>query len=258
MLKFILSALLMCIGSVPTVAAQLPDFLANTPVGSWVTTQDTSSSDKLVTQSTRSLVGEKTIDGIRYVWLETNIQQYKNTRSGKLKPKGDATGMKALMEASLLQSDMSNVLSNLQKFGRELYIKTGDGQVMDMSNLGALAQALTGGMGTKIEFDISATGEKKDFKTSQGTVKAEKYLGVGDAEIKIVIRTMKVHTETDMWLSDQVPFGLVESTSNNTINGKLETSHSQLIDFGFKGAVSQIDESQAVENPLGNFQFPGS
>ena len=78
-----------------------------------------------------------------------------------------------------------------------------------------------------------------------------------DASVKVIIKTIKTHSETEMWISDKVPFGLVETTSKTTVNGKAETGSSRIIAAGMSGAKSEIDESTA-SNPFDALQNPGN
>ena len=232
-------------------ALEMPDFMANTPVGSWVTTENTIQRGKKteITQITKSLVGEEMLNGKRHVWLEVKTQLFKVSRKGKRKPKGDPSYIKMLSDASMFNNDASNIMANLQKVAVKMYVKNGD-NVMDMSGGGAFASSMMQASGSSLEYNMTDLKKDRKIETPLGLVSAHGYRGVGDFEMKIIIKTIKTHSEAEMWLSKDVPFGMVEMTNVSTINKKQETSTSKLIAGGFSGAKSEVDISAATENPF--------
>ncbi|MBV1905419.1 MAG: hypothetical protein KUG75_05025 [Pseudomonadales bacterium] len=260
--RIVITILFACLTSLtvsrPSAALEMPDYLANTPVGSWVTmelaTQRGRKSE--IMHTTQSLVGEEMVDGQRYLWLEIKTQIFKVSKKGKRKQKGETTYVKMLSDASLFKGNASNVMANLRKLAKKMYIKTGD-NVMDLSGGGAMANAMLQGAGTNFEFNITDLKENKELETPLGNVTAHRYRGVGDAQVKILIKTIKTHSDADMWLSTEVPFGMVEMNSVTTVNGKQETSSSKIIAAGLSGAESEVDISTAQENPM-NALFGGN
>ena len=245
------------LGVAPGVTAlEMPDYLVNTPVGSWVTMENTTTRGKKVevVRMTKSLVGEEMIDGKRHLWVEVKTEVFKVSKSGQRKQTGDATIVKMLSDASMFSGDAANVMANLQKLAIKLYIKTGD-NVMDMSGGGAFASAMLKASGSNFEFQMSDLNQDRDFDTPLGQVSAHGYKGVGDFEIKVIIKKIKTHIESEMWLSKDIPFGLVEMISESVVNKKPESSHTVLIDGGMSGAKSEVDESTATENPMNMFKI---
>ncbi len=235
----------------PVLSADIENYLANTPVGSWVTMEETTQRGKKteVTEVTRSLVGEEDVDGRRHLWIEVRTQNYKVSKKGKRKANGGPGLIKVLTDASVFDENASNILGNLQNVASRMYIKTGD-KVMDMSGGGAFAGAMLQAMDTSISFEMTDLDESRDIETPLGTVPARLYQGVGDAEIKILIKTVRTHNETKMWLSEKVPFGIVETQSVTSVNGKEETASSKIIAAGMSGAQSELDISEAAQNPF--------
>ena len=237
-------------------AGVMPNFMEETPVGSWVTTEEKIQRGKKteVMHITRSLVGEEIIDGKRHVWLEIKTQVFKVNRKGETKPKGEVTLVKMLTDTSVFDGNFTNTMSNIQKVARKIYIKSGD-QVMDMSGGGALAGFMLKASDAQFKFDIKDLGESRNFETPFGRVSAHKYHASGDGEMKVLIKTITTHSETDMWMSADIPFGMVESQTTTIVNGKQESSSSRVLAGAKSGAQSEIDISQATENPLAKFKF---
>ncbi len=255
MRSLILSTLLWCVSSISltgqVLALEMPNFMANTPVGSWVTTEDSIIRGKKteVMHTTKSLVGEEVRNGKRHVWLEIKTQLFKLDRKGKLKQKGETGYVKMLSDASIFDGDAGNVMANLKKVAVKMYIKNGD-TVMDMSGGGAFANSMMQASGSNLEYQMTDLNQNKNIDTPLGTVSAHGYKGVGDFEMKVVIKTIKSHSEAEMWYSEDVPFGLVEMNSVSTVNNKKETATSKIIAAGFSGARSEVDISKAQENPF--------
>ena len=237
-------------------AANMPNYLADASVGSWVTTEERIQRGKKteIVQVTRSLVGEETIDGKRHLWMEVKTQNYKTNRKGELKTKGDMGHMKILMDTSVFDGSFTSGMKNIQKIARKMYIKNGD-QVMDMSGGGALADMLMKASNAEFNFQTTDLGESREFDTPLGQVTAHKYRAVGGGQMKVLIKTVKIQSEIDMWMSDKIPFGTVESHGTSVVNGKSETSTSRILAAGNSGAVSEIDISQAAENPFSKLKF---
>ena len=235
----------------PIVALEIPNYLTNTPIGSWVTMESSVQRGRKteIMHMTRSLVGEEMLDGKRYLWVEIKTQIFKVDRKGKKKPKGDTAYIKMLSEASLLEGNGANIMGNFRNLAKKMYIKSGD-NVMDMSGGGAMADSMMQGSGSSMDFQMTDLNETRKIDTPLGTVTAHKYKGVSDAKMKVIIKTITTHSDADMWLSDEVPFGMVEMHSVTSINGKSETSSSKIIAGGMAGARSEVDISKATENPL--------
>ncbi len=233
-----------------SMAMEMPNYLASTPVGSWVTMEETTTRGKKteVMEMTRSLVGEENVDGKRHLWIEMKTQTYKVNRKGIRKAHGDPAIIKLLTDASVFNGNAANILGNIRNLAVRMYVKNGD-KVMDLSGGGAFADAMLQATGTSMDFKMTDLNERRNIETPLGTVSANLYQGVGEASVKVLIKTVNTRTETQMWLSDEVPFGLVESTSKTTINGNEESGSSRIVAVGMSGAASEIDENSAA-NPF--------
>ena len=232
-------------------ALEMPDYLASTPIGSWVTMEETITRGKKVevVEVSRSLVGQEVVDGRRHFWIEIKTQAYKVSKKGKRKPKGDPGLVKILADARVFGGNVANIMGNIQNLASRMYVKNDD-KVMDMSGGGALADAMLKATGAAIDFKMTDLGESRDIDTPIGKVSAHLYKGVGDASVKILFKKIETHNETRMWLSDEVPFGLVETEGVTIVNGKEEYASGRIIAAGMSGAKSEIDISKAEASPF--------
>ena len=231
--------------------------LENTPVGSWQVREmvTTNQKGKRTVQLIRNaLVGEEMRDGKPHVWVEMRIQDYKVSRKGERKPKGDPVVMKSLVEASILEGDMANTLANLRGAAREIVMKTGDNEALRIREGGMMADMALKAMGSSVNFEFENTGETATIETPAGSFEAQKVTGTGEVTMKIVIRTVTITSTSETWLSRDVPFGVVRATTHNVVNGKPETIEMQLIDYGTSGATSEIT-GEITDMPT--FKLPG-
>ena len=228
-------------------AAELPfDVLSVTPVGSWQLRETTSTDHKgkqTVARFRISVVGEEERGGEQYVWIESEIDNFeikkKKKKKSQRKKKGKTMLLKVLVKRSAMTGEPENVLNNLSGFGDEIIMQTGDDEPIKMTGGGTLAQSMLKGMGTKVNFETTLVGEE-EVETPAGSFVCQKMKGIGSTEIKVVFKTIKVNSESMMWLSDKVPFGMVRATSTDIVNGKTSTGETLLLEFGVEGAVSKI------------------
>lgn len=258
MRRLLVLAIFICMGTLPnaSLALEMPNLMVNTPVGSWVKTENTIQRGRKseILYTTKSLVGEEMLQGKRHLWVEIKTEVFKVNRKGKKKAKGDPVIVKMLSEASLFEGNPTNAIANFRSQAKKLYIKTGD-NVMDMSGGGAFADAMLKSSAASIDFKMTDLHKTRSIDTPFGNVTAHGYKGIGDAQVKVIIKTITTHSEADIWASKEVPFGMVETQSVTTINGKSETSSSKIIAGGMSGAKSEVDISTAQENPMNAFKF---
>jgi len=254
---FVLFSLALSLVCATTEGATPFNVLDTTPVGSWQLREIVTTNHKgkqSVQQMRYALVGEENRDGKPHVWIEMRIQNYKVSRKGQRKLSGDTVIMKSLVEASLFESDMTNALANLRGAGREIIVKTGD-EALRISEGGLMADMALKAFDSSISFEITNTGETATIDTPAGAFKAHKIIGTGETTMKVFMRTMKVTSTSEIWLSSDVPFGIVSSTTNSVVNGKPETSEMTLLEFGMSGATSEIT-GEIMDMPT--FKFPGT
>lgn len=218
------------------------NLLSATPVGSWQERQETTinhKGKKTATIMRSALLGKEERDGKAFYWIEMVVESYKISKKGKRKKSGDRVIIKTLVPASMLQGDPANVLTNLRGFGEEIIMQTGNETPMRISGGGGLFSGMMQAMGTEVNYDFQALG-KESVTVTAGDFPATKIQGSGSSETKVVFKKIKVTSESIVWMSEQVPFGLVKSKGTSTLNGKKSTHTTDLLAFGLSGAESQI------------------
>ena len=220
------------------------NFIKATPIGSWQVREETATNHKgkqhLTTIKT-ALVGKETRDGETHYWIEMDMQNYK-IKKEKRKKTGDRTIIKILVPKSTLSGNYSNVIKNLRSFGKEIIIQSGNKDPMLITGGGILADNMLKIMGTEIKYNFQAIGTE-NITVPAGKFKAKKIAGTGSTEMKIIFKTIKVDSKSKMWISNKMPFGLIKSESNNSINGKPETILAKVITYGSSGATTQITKT---------------
>ena len=193
------------------------------------------------------VVGTKVVDGVDHIWLEIRNQEYKQNRKGERKAKGKPMAMKSLIETSAL-ADMNNPSMEMRKFGKEIYMQNGNEAPIRMTEGGMMANMAMQALGAEMDFSFQSTNATESITVPAGTFKADKYLGSGSAQVKALVRTMRVETEIESWMSRDVPLGVVQQKTKNTTNGKVSYVTSTLLSYG-SGATSAIDDSAAQDMP---------
>jgi len=130
-------------------------------------------------------------------------------------------------------------MKNLRGFGEEVIIQNGKETPTRMSNSGGLVGSLLNAMGAEIRYDYSNQGSET-VETPAGTFETDKLNGKGEVNIKTVFKKVHVESDTTMWVSPKVPFGIVLQQGSTISNGKTSTQSSKLLEFGMSGAVSEI------------------
>jgi len=122
---------------------------------------------------------------------------------------------------------------------------------MRMTDAGGLMQGAAQASNLQISYDYTQAGSD-NLTVPAGTFSCTRYDGTGHATMNVVFKTMEVHSEVTTCIADNVPFGIVQATSENVIDGRSQTSETKLINFGTSGASSAIT-GEPVEMPsIGN------
>jgi hypothetical protein len=218
------------------------DFASATPIGSWQLREDTMTDHKnRKTGSTirTSMLSTETRDGVDYYWVQMEMNSFKYTRKGERKPEGDRMVMKMLVEKGAYNMDPGNVLNNLGAFGKEIIMQAGDQDPMRISEGGAFAGMMTQAMGTKADYTFSEP-VREAVQVPAGEFDAQRIDGTGSVETKVLFRKIVVESESSIWLSESVPFGIIRQGGTDMVNGKPNQHEGVLLEFGTSGAVDLI------------------
>jgi hypothetical protein len=234
---------IVCMLSISTEvsAASLFAFETTTPEGSWVVSEVTTTDHKgkqTVMITRQKFLGSEQRGGQTYYWLETEMDSFK-VKKGKRKADGDQVVMKVLVSKEAMNSDPANVINNMQGFGKEIIMQTGDSQPMRISDGGMLAGSMMKSMGVEVNYQFEEEGTET-VETNAGQFKAKRIKGSGSTSSKILFKKIEVQSKSMMWISEKVPFGVVKSENTDLVNGKEQHSQRVLIEFGRSGAVTAI------------------
>lgn len=237
------------------------DMAATMPVGAWQEREEITRNAKgKETNRVRlwmGVVGEETVGGVRHLWFEARTRTYKVKRNGEVVRKGkEQAVMQTQVEASALE-DFNNPMANFRKYAKKIIVQNGEGEKpMLIEGAGGLADSMMKAFGTNMDYEISDTGEREAVTTPAGTIDAQKWAGTASVEMKVLIRKIKVDSEIESWMSEDVPFGVVRQNIKNVTNGKASATDSELIGFDMEGATSSIDRAQAETLQIPGFSLP--
>ena len=102
-----------------------------------------------------------------------------------------------------------------------------------------LAGAALQAMGFEVNYQFTVEGTET-INTAAGQFKARRVAGTGSSSAKILFKKFEVKSQSVMWFSEEVPFGIVQSESTDLINGKEQRSQTVLIEYARSGAVTAI------------------
>ena len=250
------SVLVAGIISINTGHALEYDMLGSTPIGSWQVREDINTDHKgrqTVTTIRTSMLGTETRDGQQYYWIEMVMENFKVSKKGKRKPVGDRAIMKSLMSAETLSGDPANIMTNLRGLGKEIIIQSGDEDPMIIREAGGMFGAIMKGMGMEVNYDFNELGGEK-VSVAAGEFDTNKVQGSGVTESKVMFKTMRVESDSTVWMSDKVPFGMIKAEGQSLINGKQNSHSSQLMEFGMEGAKSLITKPPTEMPAMPNMQ----
>lgn len=236
-----LITLVSVVGSVVNAQGVRFDMLTSTPAGSWQLREDTTTDRKgrqTVTSTRTTMLGKESRNGQDHYWIEMVIQGYK-VKKGKRKATGKPMIVKSLMSASILNADAANVMTNLRGLSAEMIVQNGNDDPMRVTGSGGFLAGLMKGLGAEINYKFEDQGTEK-VTVSAGSFDAKKIHGGGTTEMKIIVRKMKIKSESTVWLADTVPFGMVKSVGYSTTNGKRSEFVNELLEYGMSGGASLI------------------
>jgi len=244
MRQFLVSLLIatLCMTSSGAVESASFDLLAATPEGSWQIREDVDTNAKgkqsvMVTKT--SLVGRAQRNGEPHYWIEMAVDSFKVKKSGQRKKNGSRLVMKSLIPASAFADDPANLMSNLRAFGVETIFQNGNEDPMRITSTGGMLEGIMNAMQANIDYDFKALGTEQ-ITLSSGTFETKKMQGSGTVDMKILFKKMRVETDSTLWLSNKVPFGMVKAQGTTLTNGKQSSNASVLLEYGASGAVSEI------------------
>ncbi len=217
------------------------NFNDSTPEGSWATREITTTDHKgrqTVMIIKQKNLGSEQRQGQAYYWLETEMDNYK-LKKGKRKRDGEHMVMKMLVSEEAMNSDPANVVNNLQGFGQEIIMQSGESQPMMISGGGMMAGAAMQAMGIEMNYEFTEEGTET-IETATGKFEARRIAGKGSTSTKVLFKKIVVESQSLMWFSAKVPFGIVKGENTDLINGKEQHSKTLLLDHAMSGAVTAI------------------
>ena len=236
--------------SLPPLALSF-DMSKTLEVGGWQEreeiTYNTKGKKTNITTVWVGIVAKEEIAGVPHVWMEMRTQTYRENRKGERKPKGDRAIMKTSIEESAL-TNFDDPFNNMRKFAKDTIIKNGNAKPMRMRAGGMMADMILKAFGASIEFNLAPSGKVETVTTAAGNFSASQFLGSGTVEMQVLIRRVRIDSEIDMWLSEDVPMGVVKQHITNTQGKKVTRIETQLLSHG-TDATSLIDNSEAQDMP---------
>ena len=230
------------------------DILGATPVGSWQLRQDTTVDGRgrtTILEIRSSLLAKEDRNGEPHLWLEMVIDSFKVKKNGSRKKDGEQVVVKTLVPEKLMSGDPANVLTNMRGFGTELIMQSGDQDPMRLSGSGGMFDTMMKAMGTEVNYNFKQLGDES-VKVNAGSFETRKIQGNGVTESKVVFKKIRVESDTTVWWSDKVPFGIVKSEGYSITNKKKSQHNSELLEYGLSGAVSLIVKEPKDMPNLGN------
>lgn len=221
------------------------DVLSASPIGSWQTREliETNRKGKQTgTKIKTSMIGKEQRDGKLHYWIEMEIDSFKIRKSGKRKPTGKTSVIKSLIPESIFNDDPENVFGNLRAFGTETIIQNGNEKPMKISTTNGLIAGAMKMAKVEIKHDYTELGNET-VSVKAGKFKASKINGVGNVSTKILFKKINVESDSTVWMSTKVPFGIVKLKGITITNGKETTQSGELLEYGFSGAKSAITQT---------------
>lgn len=248
-MKFLIQRLIVVVifCSIATSAAYAEqasfDLLASSPAGSWQLREDSDTNHKgkqTISVIKTSILGSEVRSGKTYYWIEMGIDNFKVSKKGKRKPKGKRLVVKSLIAEEVLRGESANVMQNLRGFGEEVIIQNGKkDKPMRINKTGGLMSNMMNSMGAEIRYEYKSLGSET-IETAVGPLKSDKISGKGAVDMKLVFKKIRVESDSTVWISSKIPFGIIKQEGTTVTNGKNSTQSSKLLEFGMSGAVSEI------------------
>ena len=102
-----------------------------------------------------------------------------------------------------------------------------------------LTGSLMKSMGIEVKYQFTTQGTET-VDTKAGRFKARRVAGKGTSSSKILFKKIEIKSQSVMWISDKVPFGIVQGESTDLINGKEQHSNTLLLEYAKSGARTAI------------------
>lgn len=240
--------------STPPAGSVKFDFLASSPEGSWQLREDSDTNHKgkqTISLVKTSILGKETRNGKLHYWIEMGVDTLKVSKKGKRKPKGKRMVIKSLIAEESLRGDSANILKNLRSFGEEVIIQTGNETPMRMNTSGDLIGNMMNTLGAEIRYDFTNQGSET-VNTPAGDFTTDKINGKGTVDMNVIFKKIHVESDNTMWISSEVPFGIVQQSGTTITNGKSSTQTSKLLEYGMSGATSEIVKEPENMPDIGN------
>ena len=236
------------------------DIMKSTPIGSWQLREDINIDHKgrqSVIQIRSSLLSSEVREGQKYFWIEMVMDSFKVKKNGDRKKDGDQMVMKTLVAESAMSGDPANVMTNLRGFGTEIIMQSGESDPMRLTGDGGMFDSMMQAMGTEVNYNFSELGDES-VTVAAGDFDARKVQGSGVTETKVLFKKLRIESESTVWMSTKVPFGIVKSVGTSITNKKKSTHSSELLEFGVSGATSLITKEPQDMPNLGDMFKKGS
>ena len=230
------------------------DILSSTPVGSWQLREDTNTDHKgrkSVIQIRSSMLSSEMRQGEKFYWIEMVMDSFMVKKNGDRKKDGDQMVMKTLVAESSMSGDPANVMTNLRGFGTEIIMQTGNSDPMRLTGEGGMFGSMMQAMGTEVNYNFSELGDES-VTVAAGDFDTRKIQGSGFTEAKVVFKKIRVESDSIVWMSKKVPFGMVKSEGTSITNKKKSAHSSELLEFGMTGAISLITKEPQELPSLGD------
>ena len=221
------------------------NLVESAPIGSWQVreTIDVSPKGKQTGSTVKtSMIGKEERDGELHYWIEMYATSFKVKKNGKRKKTGKPVVMKSLIPASVLTDDPENVFNNLRAFGVETIVQSGNEDPMRITKGNGFLASVMSGTNMEIKYNFEELGNES-VEVSAGKFSAKKMKGEGNASMKVALRKYTIESTSTVWLSDDVPFGIVKLEGVTTTNGKTSSQTAELLEYSTSGAVSAITKT---------------
>lgn len=232
------------------------DLIKSAPVGSWQIREQIETNHKGRKNGSTiktSMVGKEQRNGKLHYWIEVQMESFNIKKNGKRKSTGDRSIIKSLVPADVLNDNPGNAVNNLRAFGVEMIVQSGDQQPMRMNSGGGVIGKTMKMANVEIKHDYKKVGSEL-ISVAAGKFNADKIAGNGKVSMKILFKKLNVNSDSIVWVSNTVPFGVVKMQGTTITNDKTSMQHGELIKFSMSGAVSAITQ-EPQEMPSFNNMF---
>ena len=230
------------------------DLLKSAPVGSWQLREhiETSHRGKKTGSKIKTLmVGKQQRNGKLHYWVEVQIESFEIRKNGKRKSAGELAIIKSLLPADVLNDDPENALNNLRGFGVETIVQNGDQRPMRLNSSSGLLAGAMKMANVEIKHEYQKLGVET-IAVSAGQFSTDKISGSGSVSMKVIFKKINIDSDSTVWLSDEVPFGVVKTQGTTTTNGKTSSQVGELLAFSRSGAQSAITQAPQDMPSLSN------